>query len=358
MATTTKTFERHELQIVVETPQKEYSPEVPATGTQYLESRKILVSFIQFLVYTWNPAELQQKSPVVIWIGPPPVGEGLNLLTLMFPEVNWFIYPGPHRQDVGGAAAPLGGGAATSPERVIIFDATVSDANPGAGVFTDATADYWKLIQARDSNVFIFSQLTLSKDEADLRTDLIRQAAWVRTINPVASSLKLRLPYVTDPERKGSEFKYLWGPVFVQPWGPRQSTECRLIPVKDRTGDYVEKSFNTKEMESKLFWHNTVRRVSFNYPPIEGDGAVKYDMAAEFFTLSDYLHNRTKEPPSPRLILSFSQAIDRYTRSGTTPRVPGGIPTLGSVGPQVSAGVATPGKPLIPIRRGLVPVRK
>lgn len=93
------------------------------------------------------------------------------------------------------------------------------------------------------------------------------QKAWVETLKPKYSMLKLRLPFPEPAviERLGTDkVLYLYGIIYKQPWSRGKSIETRLIIPGD---DIREVYYDLYKYESQLFYHNAIlRQKEYTFP--------------------------------------------------------------------------------------------
>ena len=65
--------------------------------------------------------------------------------------------------------------------------------------------------------------------------------------------LRFRLPYPID--KVNSDYTYLNGKMFLQPWGESESAETRLVPIKKGQG-YELHNYKTINYQDMLYYHN------------------------------------------------------------------------------------------------------
>jgi hypothetical protein len=73
-------------------------------------------------------------------------------------------------------------------------------------------------------------------------TFLLSHGRWVQSMRPAAALLKFVLPYNHD---KHPSVRYLDGDLFLPVWGPRTTSETRLLvtePDKVRSGSWPRRS--------------------------------------------------------------------------------------------------------------------
>ncbi len=151
------------------------------------------------------------------------------------------------------------------------------------------------------------------------------QAKWHKLSNAKMSMLKFRLPYV-DPGKPqpNIEYKYLDGEIVLQIWAPLVSTETRLIVERGAKN----KTYNSKEYESRMFRFNTITRQwqFFPHDVLTEHGIDHcFDCRAEIYTLAKYI--RSKDPEIgdvelSRQVLKMIKEISESITSGKTLYIP------------------------------------
>lgn len=120
-------------------------------------------------------------------------------------------------------------------------------------LFTMEDAEYWK-----DKNILFISDIRslpfVSEKNYDMDdyiyNDMLLQKKFTDIIKPVMASFKFRLPY------KEGDMDYYDGKIYLQPWSTLTGTETRLF-----TNCSCTKTYNFKEYESKMFYHNKINRI-------------------------------------------------------------------------------------------------
>jgi hypothetical protein len=236
------------------------------------------MSEIAFFTAFWDPKKVPQ--PKMVYVGAAP-GNHINILAEMYPEFEFHLYD----------PAPIGWEIKESP-KVRIYKQ----------LFTDDDTNTWK-----DRNdVFFVSDIRsdIKIDEDDYKPslenekiiigDMRRQENWHKTIKPVATLLKMRIPYAIPgiPDK----FTYLSGYIFKQVYPGQSSTETRLVPdgIKEAT-------YDVKKYEDQMFYHNSIVREEFKYTnpftrdnkPIDAPNFLNdYDSLAATQILIDYFTSR------------------------------------------------------------------
>ena len=278
---------------------------------------KLMIEEISFLNIFWNPQEIDNPQYVVAGAAS---GQHYPILSTLFPKITFHLYD---TADFSFAPKEKYG-----------------DKEPGFSVkeyprlkiyyqyFDRDSVRYWRRKQKENGNVFLASDIRTVPDDPKLKNyeervyqDMLLQEQWVLKINPVAASLKFRLPFIivqkTGKEadegtgekrisiRTGKEtdglFRYLDGFVMPQAWIEAASSETRLIPIRNRDGKYFRRQWDAVKYQDQLMFHNTLVRekVEFRNPFRLGDQAREpirepdllndYDSVLTVFTLRQYL---------------------------------------------------------------------
>ena len=150
--------------------------------------------------------------------------------------------------------------------------------------FTDSHA----LLYTYTSNLVFICDIRRTKDEACIWEDMQAQLRWHEIMRPVLTSLKFRLPWpgmgVVDAN---NQVEYLDGDIHLPIWGPRNTTESRLVIEKDRHRG--TRMYNCLAYEEEMCHFNRVMRPSVHLgqqPSRSLDGC--YDCAAEARLLELY----------------------------------------------------------------------
>ena len=208
-----------------------------------------MLSELDFLTTFWDHTTV--PNPIIVYAGSAP-GIHIPFLAELFPQATWHLYdPSPF------TIKPT--------EKIHIY----------SQLFTQEVAQSWSEISKKDSNIFFISDIRFSEykravteeeqkaNENAVKADLMMQADWVRTINPVQALLKFRLPYAYSFEPK--TFNYLNGYVFRQPYAPQSSTETRLVPIRNEDGSWQTTDWDIAKYGNQLFYHNSIVRETYRY---------------------------------------------------------------------------------------------
>jgi hypothetical protein len=119
--------------------------------------------------------------------------------------------------------------------------------------FTDEIAKYYfDKFKNRKNKLLFISDIRIDTKDEDIIRDQNNNANWHKIIQPDFSYLKFRCPYF------GSEYKYLDGTIYIQPYAPQSSTETRLLLTKDSK----EITYNIYEYAGKMYYFNRILRPS------------------------------------------------------------------------------------------------
>jgi hypothetical protein len=118
--------------------------------------------------------------------------------------------------------------------------------------------------------------------EESVAMDMAMQMGWHVQLGSEASMLKFRLPYAPG------KTCYLDGTIFLPVWGPRTTTECRLVA---RKGCGTKIYDNTQYEELMSFFNHCIRGSVYPHPYTENSCGLDhcYDCAAEIYILSKYI---------------------------------------------------------------------
>jgi hypothetical protein len=207
----------------------EYTKEKFSTNL-HIGQRKLFLAELLFLVKCYKYYNDKDEKKL-IYIGAAP-GNHTYLLTILFPDITFHLY------------------------------------------------DKKKFNIQETKNVKIFNQFFLEEDVkpiknclfvSDIRTenpseeiiedDMELQKNIVKKMQPLASLLKFRVNFTPD---RPNVFKYLDGDLYVQIYAPINSSELRLMIIKD-IHNYEEKKYKIDEVESKCSYFNKIIRKEYYY---------------------------------------------------------------------------------------------
>jgi hypothetical protein len=249
---------------------------------------KLLMTELSFLTYYWNPVVDPDAS--VVYVGAAP---GTHTITLakLFPWLTFHLYDAREFDPVL---------------------ATLPNVKTYVKLFTPEDALAWsakKVLFLSDIRSLGYMQgdhLTEAQqrvNEASVMADMNLQMDWVNTIKPLKAYLKFRLPYTWDwIVKEMASVPYFNGTVYLQPWGPQTTTECRLVP--DDSLSMID--WDYRKHQDQLFYHNSMTRekskfVNFiednNEPFFPSLGLYNdYDSTLTVYILSQYLDKVNVSP--------------------------------------------------------------
>ena len=150
--------------------------------------------------------------------------------------------------------------------------------------------------------------------------DMQMQQDWVIAMDAEKALLKFRVPYAI--KNQTSKYRYLAGNVFYQCWPRKGSSETRLVPVRNKDGQYYEDDYDTLQYEELCYYHNYIRRAKHFYKNIfthdnrrlDGSELVNdYDSTAEAVILRDYWISRGVHGENlEKLTIALSQTISNF----------------------------------------------
>eukprot|EP01047_Picozoa_sp_COSAG01_P013956 COSAG01_NODE_669_length_14379_cov_292.353011_3_plen_582_part_00 len=244
-----------------------------AKTVEHWGQRKLLLSEIEFLTHYGSPDTL------VVYAGAAP-GTHTNFLAQhLFPEMEFVLVdPAPF------TARAVRGHVQLRNE-----------------CFTHAMAAEFAHLSRRTGRRLLFvsdirsmeQSMGEAEKEAAVVADMARQQDWVRAMAPAASMLKFRLPYA-----KGVT-EYLPGDVWFPVWGPRTTSESRLIVTEPRA---TLRRYDHSDYEDAMFHFNTVTRTAYFEHEQRGEGLDHcYDCSAEAFILEQFVHLSRRRRGAPAL---------------------------------------------------------
>jgi cap2 methyltransferase len=259
--------------------------------TEHWGQRKLLMSEIEFLTMH------AKKGRVVVYAGAAP-GDHTNFLSEMFPEVTFVLVdPSPFT---------------TKPsDKITIIQDFFTD-ELAASFATEEYKD--RVLFVSDIRSFDSTQDDMEKEER-VQIDMEMQQRWVETIQPVACMLKLRFPY------KRGMTEYLDGDIYLPVWGPRTTSEARLIATKP----YTKRKYQHSYYEDGMYAHNATVRSAYHdvsdWHLSLGVGYDRcYDCMAEIHIIEQYLASVSHlEDDGTLSFLGLVERIDaECSKSGRT----------------------------------------
>ena len=228
--------------------------------------RKLLLSEIEFLTLMLEQLKHSPKKLVVVYAGAAP-GSHIPLLQNMFSVIHhWVMYdPRPFCGAIYKMQRRLGDDVFSVREDFF----TSTEAFSLARQFPSHSYDLLFVCDIRRD--------AMVADE--IKIDMQDQERWCMETEAVGSMLKFRLPF--PDEQHDDCVNYLKGDVYLPVWGPRNTTECRLV-VRKRVmpGDIGAQEYSCKTIEEQLCFFNNEMR--------ENQG---YDFAAQTLIIGNYLRS-------------------------------------------------------------------
>ena len=256
-------------------PRRKYyvQSNIPRT-TMHWGQRKLLLSEIEFLTNYSNPGNL------VIYAGAAPAIH-TPMLAKLFPQLKFILIdPIPF-----------------SIKQTINIELRNE-------YFTSEMAQ-----EFADKDVLFICDIRIANDtkdykpsEKEVKNDMLIQQEWVKIMKPRYSMLKFRLPWNEE------SIEYLDGKLYVQPWGPRTTTETRLIVEKSQINS--KKLWDCKKYEEQMFYFNTITRCKCYIMPIKIDHLdTCYDCVTEIRIINNYLIKYKQIKNSVQSITELSNDI-------------------------------------------------
>lgn len=223
--------------------------------------RKLLLSEIEFLTQHGSQCER------VIYAGAAP-GTHIKFLSILFPHLQWIL---------------------VDPAEFKISSSEHPKIDVRQEYFTSELAERLRNKDSElcDAKLLFISDIRTGYDGIQdasvvdnmVAEDMKRQQDWVRVLRPAKAMLKFRLPYAAGSTQ------YFDGEIHLPVWGPRTTTEARLI-----TDGRSTRTYDHTEYEEQMFYFNMVTRIRRYHTPMVGHGMDQsYDCAAEMSILQHFL---------------------------------------------------------------------
>ena len=214
---------------------------------QHNGQRKLLINEILFMTLNGH------LSYDVVYVGAA-TGEHIPVLSKMFPKHTFYCYD-------PAVFSKLIKEYAKSNSRVKLFN----------DFFNDDDVVNYVPPKVEKPVLFICDIRTNYSDamglEKAVQFNMQQQRKWVELMTPAMAMLKMRFPFTEG------ETEYFNGDIYVQPWAKKFSAETRLI-----TDGSELTTYNHKDYESMLFWHNLyVRQGPHSYPGFDYEHNKGYD---------------------------------------------------------------------------------
>jgi Poly A polymerase regulatory subunit len=240
------------------------------------------------LLLTCTEILTKQSKPgdIVVYTGNS-TGSHLRLLATMFPLLDIHMYD---------TSTPF----QTPHENVCTFARPFSD---------DDAASYYSGMDPENSNVLFMcdvrdlshgsrKHVAVAKSNGhanspyEIQTDLQRQQRWVQMMRPRVALLKFRQPY-DQPK-----LLYLAGQMYIQPFAPSLSSECRLLvdaPSK-YSDDYQMQEYDNAVHGDIMYHHNVVVRTRPCHTFPETNVSIGYDQCVGQHIIQEYMKAAVDSP--------------------------------------------------------------
>jgi cap2 methyltransferase len=243
-------------------PRRKYVPrdQGQALSILHLGQRKLLMSEIGALLHL-NP----EAQYVAVYAGAAP-GIHTPLLSKLFPNVVFHLYdPAPFQIQ--------------ETDRIRLFNVC----------FTDEIAQTYA--QGNNKNMVFICDIRRTWNEQMVWEDMLSQKRWHETMQPVLTSLKFRLPWpgngVIDTS---NQVEYLNGDIYLPIWGPRSTTESRLVIKQGLHARNSTRIYDCLAYEEEMCYFNRVMRPSIHLCQTVRSWGLDgcYDCTAEVRLLDKY----------------------------------------------------------------------
>ena len=241
-------------------PRQKYIPRDKKSevfSTLHRGQRKLLMSEIGALLLL-DP----KKEYTAIYAGAAP-GIHTPLLSELFPNITFHLYdPAPFK--------------ITETDKIKLFNSC----------FTDDIAYSYTVLPS--TKVFI-CDIRRTADERLVWEDMLAQKRWHEIIRPCLTSLKFRLPWPGNGVvSQTNQIEYLDGDIHLPIWGPRNTTESRLVIEEGRHSG--TRMYDCLAYEEEMCYFNRAVRPSIHKWQRVRLGGLDgcYDCAAEVKLLQKY----------------------------------------------------------------------
>lgn len=212
----------------------------------YKGQRKLLLGEMYFMT------KYGDLSSIVIYVGAAP-GHHINTLVRLFPDHKYYLYD---PRDFDDKLSKL------------------NNVNIRQEYFTEEHAKKWK-----DKNVLFISDIRdlnygvsdIEKKDKLIIEDMNFQKSWINMINPIAATLKFKLPH-----KLPIKLNYFKGEIIYQPYTKHTTSESRLLLTREDINtnmDYSSAKYNKKMVMNNMFNREWKQFNKFEYVDYE-----KYDI--------------------------------------------------------------------------------
>lgn len=255
--------------------------------------RKLAISEIEFL--SLHPTT--EENPIVLYAGAAP-GHHIPFLSEMFPNYRFVLYDPSDFQ-------------IEESESIEIHKDYFT--NEVAEKYQDKVTYFLSDIRRDD-----YKKMTDVALENSIEEDMNMQSSWVKIMNPTFACLKFRLRWPNVAPYLSTQ-RYLAGKVYWQPWAPPHSSEARLVPKRNKKGEYYDKDWDLQKYDDVCLYHNSVTRMETEYlnPYAYGNELLfDFDSTAEGYILEQYFVNIQKRKPTVEDVIELSQSLSRTCKTG------------------------------------------
>lgn len=243
-------------------PRRKYVPREQSStlSVMHMGQRKLLMSEIGALLRL-DPS----TNYLAVYAGAAP-GVHIPLLSRLFPNVLFHLFD-PAEFRIKETA------------RIKLFNV----------YFTDQIA--WKYSHTKAENLVFICDIRRTPDEQMVWEDMVSQRRWHEILTPVLTSLKFRLPWpghgVVDAD---NQIEYLDGDIYFPIWGPRSTTESRLVIEDGCHERNSTRIYNCLVYEEEMCFFNRVTRPSIHTCQKDSSSGLDgcYDCTAEVRLLKQY----------------------------------------------------------------------
>lgn len=233
-------------------PRKTYVKQ-SVRGIVHYGQLKLYLTCLQFLTKYWDP--FKHPRPKMVYVGAAPCC-WIILLARQFPLFEFHLYdPSPFDkrvQEYDQNDTKLNVKKSPNFAEIYLYKR----------LFVDEDVEQWR----DQSDVFFVSDIRpmsynkkSPESESVVHESMTLQSRWIKSIKPVFSQVKFKLPYSENyHEERNSKpiYVYLQGKIYFQQWVGPLSTEARLVSEPP----YVDTDYNYQIYEEMMFHHNTCER--------------------------------------------------------------------------------------------------
>ena len=247
--------------------EQDRSKQRPSGSNEHKGQQKLLLVEIDFLLRWFNDTNRDRNRKTVIVYAGAADGQHIETLYKYFEWENceWRLYD--RAQFKCWQRNPR-----SKPTNVHFFNQFFTHAD-AIQLKKEIERETWDLIFISDirsavPNFALHKQGATQKQIDDIRVEreilqeLAEQQAWIFEIQCKLAMLKFRLPYqYSYPEHNNvTSYEYVKGDIAVQPWAPKNSTECRLIVGEEAIKNKQKQKYDCVRYEKQMAWINNVAR--------------------------------------------------------------------------------------------------